>query len=165
VLLVEDDVRFGRALAAALVRHGYDVEHGPARRRRDGRVSGLRSGADDYVVKPFGFAELEARMEAVLRRTRPWVAGTFTVGRLRVDLDCHQVYVDSDPIAMTRKEFELLSVLAAQPETAIRREHLLEKVWQTTCGARRARSMCTSPASARRSGRWPRSRRSGAWAT
>jgi len=176
VLLVEDDVRFGRALVAALIRHGYEVEHVTTaaaaaaagrcdlvlldlglpdgdgmdlceRLRADGdvavimltargqlheRVTGLRSGADDYVVKPFGFAELEARMEAVLRRTRPRVAGTFTVGRLRVDLDRHQAYVDSDPVAMTRKEFELLSVLAARPETAIRREHLLEKVWQTT---------------------------------
>src|SRR5690606_37868007 len=60
-----------------------------ARGEERDRVVGLRGGADDYVVKPFGFAELQARMEAVLRRARPRPAGVLTVGRLRVDLDQH----------------------------------------------------------------------------
>lgn len=176
VLLVEDDLRFARALVAALSRHGYDVTHvvtaaqahraAPcdlvlldlglpdgdgieicrqmraegdvaiiiltARGEQEDRVAGLRGGADDYVVKPFGFAELEARMQAVLRRTRPRSAGTRTVGRLRVDLDRHEGYVDAEPVALTRKEFELLRALVARPEAAVRRERLLADVWNTS---------------------------------
>ena len=96
------------------------------------RVVGLRSGADDYVVKPFGFAELQARIEAVLRRARPKPVGAHTVGRLRVDLDRHHAYVDGEPIILTRKEFQLLAILVAQPEVAVRRERLLSEVWHTT---------------------------------
>jgi DNA-binding response OmpR family regulator len=95
------------------------------------RVLGLRSGADDYVVKPFGFAELQARIEAVLRRTKPRPMGTRTVGRLTVDLGRHAGYVDTEQIALTRKEFELLCVLVEQPEQAVRRERLLAEVWHT----------------------------------
>jgi DNA-binding response OmpR family regulator len=96
------------------------------------RVIGLRSGADDYVSKPFGFAELQARIEAVLRRARPRPAGARTVGRLRVDLDRHLAYLDGDPITLTRKEFQLLAILAAEPEVAVRRERLLREVWHTS---------------------------------
>ncbi|HEY8473821.1 MAG TPA: response regulator transcription factor [Natronosporangium sp.] len=103
-----------------------------ARGEERSRVIGLRSGADDYVSKPFGFAELHARMEAVLRRVRPRPAGARTVGRLRVDLDKHQAYVDGRPLTLTRKEFQLLAILAAEPEVAVRRDRLLREVWQTS---------------------------------
>jgi DNA-binding response OmpR family regulator len=103
-----------------------------ARSEERNRVIGLRSGADDYVSKPFGFAELQARIEAVLRRARPRPAGTRTVGRLRVDLDRHLAYVDGNPITLTRKEFQLLAILAAEPEVAVRRERLLREVWHTS---------------------------------
>jgi DNA-binding response OmpR family regulator len=176
VLLVDDDIRFSRALAAALRRGGYEVEEvttaaaalaaSPcdlilldlglpdgdgldvcralrertnvgiimltARAEQGDRVTGLRGGADDYVVKPFGFAELQARMEAVLRRTRPANTGTRTVGRLLIDLDRHLTYLDNEPVMLTRKEFELLTMLAARPGIAVRREQLLADVWQTT---------------------------------
>ncbi|MPZ27585.1 MAG: response regulator [Micromonosporaceae bacterium] len=103
-----------------------------ARGEERNRVVGLRSGADDYVSKPFGFAELQARIEAVLRRARPRPAGARTVGRLRVDLDRHLAYVDGVPITLTRKEFQLLAILAAEPEVAVRRERLLREVWHTS---------------------------------
>jgi DNA-binding response OmpR family regulator len=103
-----------------------------ARGEERNRVIGLRSGADDYVSKPFGFAELQARIEAVLRRARPRPAGARTVGRLRVDLDRHLAYVDGSPITLTRKEFQLLAILAAEPEVAVRRERLLREVWHTS---------------------------------
>lgn len=103
-----------------------------ARGEERNRVVGLRSGADDYVSKPFGFAELQARIEAVLRRARPRPAGVRTVGRLRVDLDRHLAYVDGEPIVLTRKEFQLLAILAAEPEVAVRRERLLREVWHTS---------------------------------
>lgn len=103
-----------------------------ARGEERNRVVGLRSGADDYVSKPFGFAELQARIEAVLRRARPRPAGARTVGRLRVDLDRHLAYVDGEPITLTRKEFQLLAILAAEPEVAVKRERLLREVWHTS---------------------------------
>jgi len=102
-----------------------------ARGEERDRVAGLRGGADDYVVKPFGFAELRARMEAVLRRARRSV-GVREVGRLRVDIDRHEVRVGDRPVTLTRKEFHLLTLLVAQPGTAVRRERLLTEVWQTS---------------------------------
>jgi len=103
-----------------------------ARGEERNRVVGLRSGADDYVSKPFGFAELQARIVGVVRRARPRPAGARTVGRLRVDLDRHLAYVDGQPVNLTRKEFQLLAILAAEPEVAVKRERLLREVWHTS---------------------------------
>jgi len=99
-----------------------------ARGEERDRVIGLRCGADDYVVKPFGYPELQARVEAVLRRARPRPAGACTIGRLCVDLDRHQAFVDGAPVVLTRKEFHLLAILAQQPQMAVRRERLLAEV-------------------------------------
>lgn len=104
-----------------------------ARGQERERVTGLRAGADDYLVKPFGFAELQARMEAVLRRAKPpRPAGVLTVGKLTVDLDRHSAQVDESPVTLTRKEFQLLTILMAEPETAVRRERLFAEVWHTS---------------------------------
>jgi len=96
------------------------------------RVIALRGGADDYLVKPFGIAELHARAEAVLRRARPRPAGVRVIGRLRVDLDQHTAYVDNDPLVLTRKEFQVLAILAAAPGTLVRRDRLIAEVWHTS---------------------------------
>jgi len=103
-----------------------------ARSEERDRVIGLRCGADDYLVKPFGFAELHARIDAVLRRARPRPAGVRTAGRIRVDLDQHRAYVDGESITLTRKEFNLLAILAAAPAVTIRRERLFQEVWHTS---------------------------------
>jgi DNA-binding response OmpR family regulator len=95
------------------------------------RVHGLRCGADDYVVKPFSIAELQARIDAVLRRARPRPGGVLSAGPLRVDLTTHQVTRDGSPIALTRKEFDLLAALARDPGALVHRDRLLIEVWHS----------------------------------
>jgi DNA-binding response OmpR family regulator len=103
-----------------------------ARGEESDRVSGLRSGADDYVVKPFSFAELQARMDAVLRRVSPPQQGMRVAGALKIDLDRLRAYVNDEPITLTRKEFQLLATLAADPDVVVRRDRLLQEVWHTS---------------------------------
>jgi DNA-binding response OmpR family regulator len=93
----------------------------------------LRAGADDYMVKPFSSAHLGARIATVLRRTgrasraEPVVIDT---GGLRVDPGERQAYLDGQPLALTRKEFDLLAYLAARPGRVVSRRELLEEVWR-----------------------------------
>ncbi|MEW2352354.1 response regulator transcription factor [Spirillospora sp. NPDC029432] len=97
------------------------------------RVIGLRSGADDYVVKPFGIAELMARIDAVMRRVRPPARPVVVARGLRIDLGRHEVTgADGALVALTRKEFELLTALARRPGDVVERERLLLEVWQST---------------------------------
>jgi DNA-binding response OmpR family regulator len=102
-----------------------------ARGEERDRVTGLRAGADDYVTKPFSMAELHARIEAVLRRARPRPDGVLVAGPLRVDLTRHDVTRDGRPVALTRKEFELLTVLARDAGAMISRDRLLLEVWHS----------------------------------
>jgi DNA-binding response OmpR family regulator len=104
-----------------------------ARGEETDRVAGLRRGADDYVVKPFGMAELHARIDAVMRRSaRPSARPVIQLGPITIDLDAHRVTVDATDIPLTRKEFGVLAALARQPGVAVSREQLLAEVWQTT---------------------------------
>ncbi len=108
-----------------------------ARAEERDRVCGLRAGADDYVVKPFGMAELRARIDAVMRRARPQAPASGEVleveaGALRIDLARRQVTVAGQPVALTRKEFDLLALLAREPGTVVPRERILAEVWHTT---------------------------------
>jgi two-component system, OmpR family, phosphate regulon response regulator PhoB len=99
----------------------------------DDRIRTLNLGADDYVVKPFSFAELEARVRAVLRRGNNEPAATrFYYGELVVDRDTRTVTVRDEVVPMTRKEFDLLAFLAASPGQVFSREDLLERVWGST---------------------------------
>ncbi|MEU6121167.1 response regulator transcription factor [Streptomyces sp. NPDC047123] len=102
-----------------------------ARRSELDCVLALHAGADDYVTKPYGLRELVARIEAVMRRTRwqPAAARELDHGRLRIDVDSRQVTVDGRPVALTRKEFDLLYLLASQPDTVVPRKQLLQQVW------------------------------------
>ncbi|MFB9903249.1 response regulator transcription factor [Allokutzneria oryzae] len=119
------------------------------------RVLGLRSGADDYVVKPFGTAELLARVEAVLRRTRSARANaesegaeTIEVGKLSVDTAARVATVDGEQILLTRKEFDVLVLLIARPGSVVSRDHILDQVWHTSWEAR-SRSLDTHIATLR----------------
>jgi DNA-binding response OmpR family regulator len=104
-----------------------------ARGEERDRVLGLRSGADDYVVKPFGMAELSARIEALMRRARPAApAPMVRSGGLIVDVHARRVTVDDREIALTRKEFDLLAALARQPGGVVTRDQLFAEVWHTT---------------------------------
>ena len=94
-------------------------------------VLGLQAGADDYVVKPYGFRELMARMAAVMRRARPGqpAAQVLSRGRLRVDPGSRQVSVDGCPVEVTRKEFDLLFLLASHPDSVVSRQEIMHQVW------------------------------------
>jgi two-component system phosphate regulon response regulator PhoB len=99
----------------------------------DDRIRTLNLGADDFVVKPFSFAELEARVRAVLRRGSSEPAATcIHHGDLVVDRDTRTVTVQDVVVPMTRKEFDLLAFLAASPGQVFSREDLLERVWGST---------------------------------
>ena len=94
------------------------------------RVVGLDSGADDYLTKPFGLAELQARVRALLRRTRPRDVGTARHGSdLRVDVDGRRVYAGEAEIRLTSKEFDVLSVLDAHRDKVVPRGRLMSEVW------------------------------------
>ncbi|ANJ09844.1 response regulator transcription factor [Streptomyces parvulus] len=101
------------------------------------RIHGLNLGADDYVVKPYDTGELLARIHAVSRRTAQEDAtgSTETVvrlGALRIELPTRQVSVDGTAVPLTRKEFDLLALLAQRPGVVFRREQIISEVWQTS---------------------------------
>ena len=96
------------------------------------RVMLLELGADDYVVKPFGFRELVARIRAVSRRTEATSTApddATTWGVLAVDRRTRKVTVDGEAVSLTPKEYELLTELASDPGAIFTREHLMEHVW------------------------------------
>ena len=102
---------------------------------RDGtedRVSGLRIGADDYVVKPFSLEELVARLRAVLRRTSTTRENNvaLTVGDLSIDEDGHAVTYCGEPIALSPTEFELLRYLARNAGVVVSKSQILDRVWE-----------------------------------
>ena len=92
------------------------------------RVMALDAGADDYLVKPFGLAELQARIRAVLRRVRPG-GESVKHGPLVVDLRTRRVTVSGSEIVLTPKEFDILEVLAADPGRLVNRQEILESAW------------------------------------
>jgi DNA-binding response OmpR family regulator len=97
------------------------------------RVVGLELGADDYLVKPFGFRELTARIRAVMRRSSPTaepVDDPLTrVGDLEIDRRTRTVRLGGADVVLTRKEFELLALLAEDPGAVRTREEILTEVW------------------------------------
>jgi two-component system, OmpR family, response regulator RegX3 len=96
------------------------------------RVVGLELGADDYVVKPFGFRELLARIRAVLRRTRPDTpGGRLVAGGLEIDTRSRRATLRGGELALTPKEFDLLALLAMEPGAVVSRAHVLREVWNT----------------------------------
>ncbi len=102
-----------------------------ARQDEIDRVMLLELGADDYVVKPFGFRELVARIRAVLRRSGSGANDTEPVewGPLRIDRRVRQVEFNGAQVELTPKEYDLLAALAADPGAAVTREQLISDVW------------------------------------
>jgi DNA-binding response OmpR family regulator len=93
-------------------------------------VQGLESGADDYVTKPFGLAELRSRIRAVLRRAQGRVVeGVVSVGPATIDQRARQVTVDGAPVRVTFSEFEVLSCLMERPGKLFTRQELLRAIW------------------------------------
>jgi len=99
---------------------------------RDGiedRVRGLQEGADDYLVKPFSFLELSARLHALSRRSRQQEPTTIAIGDMVLDLLGRKVQRGGDRIDLTAKEFSLLSALARRPGQVLSRTEIAELVW------------------------------------
>lgn len=103
-----------------------------AKAAEDDRVTGLRLGADDYLVKPFSPRELAARIEAILRRTRGARPESgelsFDDGRLILDRDGREVRLSGEPAQLTRSEFDLLLALASRPGRVFSRFELVTRV-------------------------------------
>jgi DNA-binding response OmpR family regulator len=93
------------------------------------RVRGFAEGADDYVVKPFLYQEVAARIEAVLRRRDSRREGPRRVGEIFIDPSRRQVRIKDRPIKLANKEFSLLCALAADPARVFTKEELLRDVW------------------------------------
>jgi len=98
-------------------------------------VKALDGGADDYVVKPFGIEQLDARLRAVLRRSgSTFPEGPLVVGGLTIDPRTRQVTLNELPIDLSRKEFDLLLALAQRPGEVVTKRELLSDVWRQTYG-------------------------------
>ena len=110
-------------------RSGVAVIVVTARGEEGDRVAALDGGADDYLVKPFGLAELLARIRAVLRRVRPVEQDLLSHGELTVDLRTRKVTVGEREVALTPKEFDILEALAADPGRVVTRQEILERAW------------------------------------
>lgn len=99
-------------------------------------VRALDGGADDYLVKPFSAAQLEARVRAVLRRTTGAAgpAGPIRIGTLELDVPARTVTLDGRPVELTPREFELLRYLAERPGQVVGKRELLAEVWRLPYG-------------------------------
>jgi DNA-binding response OmpR family regulator len=94
------------------------------------RVSALDAGADDYLVKPFGLAELQARIRAVLRRIKPpSPCDLLRHGPLTIDSRTRKVTLDGREVVLTAKEFDILECLAEDPGRVVSRQEVLEAAW------------------------------------
>jgi two-component system response regulator ResD len=104
-----------------------------AKGEQDDRIAGLRSGADDYVVKPFSPNELVARVEAVLRRVHSpdERAEALAFDGLEIDARARRVRVAGADVALSQREFDLLHFLALHPGQAFSRETLMDRVWES----------------------------------
>lgn len=101
-----------------------------ARSEEDDRIRGLEVGADDYIAKPFSTRELQARIKAVLRRSRPHDEdGVLSVDSLRVDTSSHRVSAGEQAVDMGPTEFRLLQFFMSHPERVYSRSQLLDMVW------------------------------------
>lgn len=98
------------------------------------RVHGLQAGSDDCLAKPYGFRELIARIDAVMRRARPTpvLHRMIDHGPLHIDALSREVRLHDRVITLTRKEFDLLYLLASQPNAVISRRQIMAQIWQDT---------------------------------
>jgi DNA-binding response OmpR family regulator len=109
-----------------------------ARDTVEDRVAGLRGGADDYLVKPFAFAELLARLDAITRRSEPAAPGSgmLAFGSVALDPKARRVRVDGREVELTAKEFDLLECLLRNSGRVVSRSELKEEVWDFSFDAR-----------------------------
>ncbi len=126
----EDGMSILRRLRADALTKAIPIAMLTAKDSEFDKVIGLDGGADDYIVKPFGMAELAARVRALLRRGGAGEsADKLAFGSLALDKAAHTVHVQGEEIALTLKEYELLKYLMENCGAAFTRERLLEKIW------------------------------------
>ncbi len=100
-------------------------------------LTGFSVGGDDYISKPFSVKEVIARIKAILKRNivaekEEDTNNVLRIGKLTVDTDLKEVYVDNEPIKLTKTEFEILLLLIQNPESLISRERVIDEIWQET---------------------------------
>lgn len=131
----EDGMEILKRIRFSALTRSVPVIMATARGEEYDKITGLDSGADDYLVKPFGMMEMVSRVRAVLRRTGGGEAsretGRLTLGGLALDPASHTVTVDGSPVTLTLKEFELLRTMMAKPGVVFTRDRLLSEVWGT----------------------------------
>ncbi|GAB7537707.1 response regulator transcription factor [Burkholderia sp. 22PA0099] len=100
-----------------------------ARSAIDDRVSGLGLGADDYLVKPFDYRELDARVQALLRRNSGHASDVLRFGGLAIDRSSRLAELDGQPLPLSRQEFALLEILASRPQRVFSKDELLNQLF------------------------------------
>ncbi len=125
----EDGLTILHKLRASSVTADIPVIMATAKGSEYDKVIGLDSGADDYLVKPFGMMEMVSHIKAVLRRTQREKPATLTLGAVSLDESKHAVFVNGDSISLTLKEYELLKLLMKNPGRVFTRDHILSDVW------------------------------------
>ena len=128
----EDGIEILKKLRSKAATKDIPVIMATAKGTEYDKVIGLDTGADDYLVKPFGMMEMVSHIKAVLRRTAPkTVKSVLSIGKLSVNLDEHSVFANGEKVVLTFKEFELLRIFMENPGRVFSRDVLLEKIWGT----------------------------------
>ncbi|GEP49646.1 DNA-binding response regulator [Flavobacterium noncentrifugens] len=100
-----------------------------ARGELDDRINGLQLGADDYLTKPFALTELGARLQAIIRRMHGFAANVLDIHGFKLQLQDYKVSFNENPIALTKKEFDIFRYLALNKNRVITRLQLTEHIW------------------------------------
>ena len=125
----EDGITVLKRLRAASATANIPVIMATAKGSEFDKVIGLDTGADDYLVKPFGMMEMVARIKAVMRRTSPKTDQVLTCGNIALDEVRHIVTVDGKQVVLTLKEYELLKLLMENAGQVFTRDILLSRIW------------------------------------
>lgn len=125
----EDGITVLKQLRAASATANIPVIMATAKGSEFDKVIGLDTGADDYLVKPFGMMEMVARIKAVMRRTAPKTDQVLTCGDIVLDEVRHIVTVDGKQVVLTLKEYELLKLLMENAGQVFTRDILLSRIW------------------------------------
>ncbi len=129
----EDGLEILKRIRFSALTRSVPVIMATARGEEYDKITGLDSGADDYLVKPFGMMEMVSRVRAVLRRYGGGESAQklLTLGSLALDPASHTVTVNGQAVTLTLKEFEILRTMMAKPGVVFTRDRLLSEVWGT----------------------------------
>lgn len=109
--------------------HTYPILILTARDRWEDKVDGLSAGADDYVVKPFHFEEVNARVQALLRRSGGWASSVLTAGPVSLDMSRQELRVDGSPVELTSFEYKIIEYLMVRAGQVISKTELTDRLY------------------------------------